>query len=58
MLTWDYAIKASILIQNILKKLKGKPIILLRNKEELIPWSSHKFTFRFLLFGLFSPISV
>lgn len=37
MLTWDYAIKASILIQNILKKLQGKPITVLRNKEELIP---------------------
>lgn len=36
MLAWDYAIIASILIQNISKKFQGRPIAVLRNKEELV----------------------
>lgn len=57
MLTWDYAIEASILIQNILKKLQGKPITVLRNKEELIPLSIPDLPFDSYYLGSFLLLS-
>lgn len=39
MLTRGYAITASIHIQNISKKLQGRPITVFRNKEKLVPLS-------------------